>query len=98
MGSITIEQYPYIGGKGQPDAQVLTLKGMKRTLDATTSTTAESITLESWAAVIRVVCDVDHRISIDNNVADNGDYATVGTEARDYGVTGGDDFYYRSNA
>lgn len=98
MGTITIEEYDYVGGEGETNAPVPKLKGMKRTPDASTTTTAESITLQPQTSVIRVVADADHRISIDNNVADSGDYATVGTTALDFGVDGGDTLYYRSDA
>lgn len=99
MGTLTIEQYPYKGGLGERDAQVPTLKGMTRTVDTSTSTTAESITLEKSTSIIRVVAaSADHRISIGNNVADNGNYATVGTTQLDFGVDGGDTLYYRLDA
>ena len=98
MGTIVIEEYLYVGGEGETDAPIPYLKGMKRTVDATTTTAAESITLQANTSAIRVSADVDHRISIDNNVADSGDYATVGLTERDYGVDGGETLYYRSDA
>jgi hypothetical protein len=97
MGTITIEEYDYVGGEGEVDAPVPKLKGMKRTQDTGTSATAGSVTLDKNTSVIRVVGDVDHRVSIEDNVADAGNYATVGTTAVDFGVDGGDTLYYRTN-
>ena len=97
MGTITIEEYDYVGGEGENDAPVPKLKGIKRTQDVSTSTTAENITLQPQTSVIRVVADADHRIAITDTTAAT-DYATVGTTARDYGVDGGDTLYYRSDA
>lgn len=98
MGTLTIEEYEYVGGDKEKDAPVPFLESLTRTSDATTTTTAENITLQDNTSVISVVGDADHRISIDNNVADSGNYATVGTTRRDFGVKGGDTLYYRSDA
>lgn len=95
MGTITIEEYEYVGGEGETDAPVPKLKGMKRTQDASTTASVESHTLQKQTSVVRIVCDADHRVSItDTDCSD--DYATVGTTVRDYGVDGGDTIYYRT--
>lgn len=95
MGTITIEEYAYIGGEGEKTAPVPKLNAMTRTQDATTSATPESLRLQESTSVIRVVCDADHRISItDTTSATN--YATVGTTFVDFGVNGGDTIYYRT--
>lgn len=99
MGTIVIEEYAYVGGEGEMDAQVPHLKGMKRTEDSSTSSSSESITLDSNTSVIRVkAASEDHRISIGDNVDDSGDYATVGTDRLDFGVDGGSELYYRTDA
>jgi len=97
MGTITIEEYSHAGAAGDKEAQVPYLAGMKRTQDATTSTTAESITLQDSTKIIRVVGAEDHRISLAEDTTGTN-YATVGTNNIDYGVKGGETLYYRLDA
>tara|TARA_R110002020_G_scaffold341887_3_gene556452 strand:+ start:1514 stop:1807 length:294 start_codon:yes stop_codon:yes gene_type:complete len=97
MGTITIEEYNYVGGRDENDAPIPNLVAMTRTQDASTSTSPESLVLQPKTSAIRVVADADHRISITDATAATN-YATVGTTAIDYGVNGGDTLYYRADA
>ena len=97
MGTITIEEFQYVGGKGQMDQPVPYLKGMKRTSDASTSSSVENVVLQDDTSFVRVVGDADHRIAITDSAVST-DYATVGTTALEYGVDGGDTLYYRTDA
>jgi hypothetical protein len=66
MGTITIIEYKGIGGQDEGQAQVPQLQRLKRTVDATTSATPETITLEADTVAIRVVAEETHRVSIGN--------------------------------
>lgn len=101
MGTISIEQWANIGGSNSPSkAQIYdTLVG--KTDDATTSTTAESVTTSGSAGYISVYAVEAHRVSIGGNgTADAGKYVTIAAgERRDIGLyKGGDVVYYRSEA
>jgi hypothetical protein len=97
MGTITIEEYSHSGGAGDKEAPVAYLAGVTRTQDATTSTTAESITLQDSTKIIRVVGAEDHRLSLVEDTTGTN-YATVGTTAREFGVKPGATLYYRLDA
>ena len=98
MGTITFYEIKDIGAQGDGQAPIPKMARVKRTRDASTSTTAEYIDLDSDTTALRVVCDVTHRASVDNNVADAGNYWEVGTTEQDFGVNGGERIYYRLDA
>lgn len=101
MGTITIEQYTTAGGRGAVDgAPVVNLSTcIKTTVDSTTSTTPESITLHPDTNFIVVSAEEDHCVSLkDSTVEDKYGLIRAGRE-KDYAVNGADrTLYYRLNA
>lgn len=101
MGTIYIEEYAETGGSNHPNSMPVYKNLVNATKDATTSTTAESVTTNGSASLIRVYAVEDHRVCVGGNeTADAGDYTFVpaGTSI-DLGLhKGGDVVYYRSDA
>lgn len=101
MGTISIEQWINIGGSNTPNSAPIFRTLVGKTDDATTSTTAESITTNGAAGYISVYAEQAHRVSIGGNATGNGEkYVTVvAGERRDIGLhKGGDVVYYRTDA
>lgn len=99
MGTIVIEEYAGTGSRANRDAPVVDLNTcLATTVDATTSTTAESITLNSGTRVITVYGVEAHRVSVlsADGSAKYG-FVAAGTY-RDFGVAPGDTLYYKLNA
>jgi len=100
MGTIVFEQYTRAGSAAQTEAPIPKLdKSLIRTEDATTSTTAESITLNADTKIIRVYGVEKHRIALTS--ADTAaNFATIYAAATptEYGVNGGETIYYRLDA
>ena len=101
MGTITIEEYASIGGQGAVDGSpVANLSGcIKTTVDATTSTSAENITLDPNTRYVVISSVEKHRASVkDSSVTDRyGEIPANGT--RDYAVNETDKtLYYRLDA
>jgi hypothetical protein len=71
MGTIRIEEYASIGGQGAVDGSpVANLSGLIRTtVDATTSGTAETLTLHQDTRFIVVTAAEIHRISVKDATA-----------------------------
>lgn len=98
MGKITIVEYNTAGSEANRDINIADLQAAtKTTVDATTSSTAESITLTDYTRLIRVVCDEDHRISVLSSDCTEK-YDIVGTTKDDFGVRAGSTLYYRTDA
>lgn len=99
MGTIVIEEYARAGGAAQQDKPVYRLDTLlARTVDSTTSTTAESITLNQNTNFVRVYTEEIHRLSPG---ADNTASIYATTEAQkwtDFGVQGGEPIFYRTDA
>lgn len=99
MGTIRIEQYGALGSAANRDAPVVELGScLVTTVDATTSTTAENITLNDRTRAITVHAVEDHRVSV---VSSDGSarYAFVAAGTyRDFGVTPGAVLYYKADA
>ena len=101
MGTITITEFSDAGTGDNPEQPVPQLKSLKtRTQDATTSTTAENITLQANTSVVRVYAAELHRVSLGSNNTGNGEaYLDIqATTETDIGVKGGETFYYRADA
>lgn len=101
MGTIVIEEYQGIGTQDNSYAPVYRLeKLVKRTADATTSTTAESITLQAETTFARIYTAQIHRLGVTSASTDNsGTYIT--TEAGkwiDIAVKKGGSLFYRTDA
>lgn len=98
MGTIVIEEYGSVGSGANRDAPIANLQTMlATTVDATTSTSAESITLNLGTRVITVFAVEDHRVSV---LSSNGSikYGFVASGFyRDFGVDEGSVLYYRSD-
>ena len=99
MGTITIEQYSRAGSGANTDQPIANLTTLKATTkDATTSTTAESIALDSKTKVIRVLGVEAHRVVLGTDTTADT-YATVPAgQFQDYGVNGGEVLYYELDA
>lgn len=99
MGTIRIEEYGSVGSNANRDAPVPDLNTvLATTVDATTSTTAESITLNRDTRVVSVYAVEDHRI-VCNSDTTGTVYAFIAAgERRDFGVQPGDAFFYRTDA
>ena len=99
MGTIVIEEYAAVGGKGSRDAPVVNLNTcLATTSDATTSTTAESITLNSGTRFVSVYAVELHRVSVLSSDG-SAQYGLVpaGT-IRDFAVPEGSTLYYKADA
>ena len=99
MGTITIEEYSTAGSGKQRDLPVHDLDTLlTTTVDASTSTSSENITLNSGTSVINVYAVETHRVAITSDTTGTT-YATIpaGT-SRDLGVAAGETLYYRLDA
>jgi len=101
MGTIRIEEYHTVGGPGAVDGSpVANLStSLVTTVDATTSTSAESITLHPDTRYIIVTAPEAHRVSLkDSAVTDQYGFITAGS-GKDYAVNKADrTLYYRLDA
>jgi hypothetical protein len=100
MGTIVIEELTTLGGQGAIDgAPVPNLKSyLATTADASTSTSAENITLNANTRFIRVHGVENHRVAInDSTAAAAYGFVPAGT-TQDYAVKGGETLYYRLDA
>ena len=95
MGTLTIVEYNTLGTEARRDANIADLQSViKTTVDTSTSTSAESITLNDQTRLVRVIGDADHRISVlSSDCTDQ--YDIVGVVKDDFGVRPGSTFYYR---
>lgn len=101
MGTITIIEYSSVGGSGAFDGSPVEniSCALKTTVDATTSTSPESITLQPDTRYVVVKAVELHRVSVkDSTVADQ--YATIEEAGRsDFSVNKSDrTFYYKLDA
>lgn len=99
MGTIVIEQYGSLGSAANRDAPIADLKSLLDTnVDATTSTTAENITLNIGTRVVTIYAVEDHRVSVASSDASTR-YAFVAAGTyRDFGAEPGSILYYKANA
>ena len=99
MGTITIIEYNTLGTPARRDADIADLTAViKTTVDATTTTTAESIVLDEETRLVRIVGAEKHRVSTkDTLVTTEYDTVEAGTK-EDFGVRPGVTLYYRLDA
>lgn len=99
MGTIRIEQYGSVGSAANRDAPVPDLNTLLvTTKDATTSTSAESITLALGTRAICVYAVEDHRVCLTTDTSASL-YATIPAgQFRDFGVPQGAVLYYELDA
>lgn len=100
MGTIVIEEYANAGGPGSVDgAPVNNLDGViVTTVDATTSTSAENITLDMNTRFVSIYAVEDHRVSIKADTTGSAYGFIPATTIRDFAVKGGEALYFRTNA
>ena len=98
MGTITFEQMVRAGSGAQPEAPLPKLdSSIIKTVDATTSTTPETLVLSENTKIVSVYAVEAHRISVAADTTTN--YYTVNAlERRDFGVDGGETITYRADA
>lgn len=99
MGTIVIEEYGAAGTPKQSDTQMVNLKTLLvTTVDSTTSTTAESITLQEGTSLIAVSSVEDHRVALASDTTATKYAKTLAGNLRWFGVEGGSTLYYRADA
>jgi hypothetical protein len=100
MGTIVIEEHDRSGLNDNTYTPVYNLsKLLARTADATTSTTAESLALNTATSILRIYTDVAHRIGLSSASTNNGGvYFTTAAGWNDLAVTDGNTIYYRTDA
>ncbi len=101
MGTIRIEEYANIGGQGAVDGSPFSNLSacLKTTVDATTSTTAESITLNKDTKYVAVSAVEIHRVSVKSS--DGSDkYGVILANGKEiFAVNAGDrTLYYKADA
>jgi hypothetical protein len=98
MGTIVIEQYGAVGTSANRDAPVYDINTLfVTTVDATTSTTAESVTLSNDTRLVRVIPTEAHRVAVGTDTtASKYAFLPAGT-IYDTNVTPGSVFWYRSD-
>lgn len=96
MATITVIEYGSTGSNANRDTTIADLHtALKTTVDATTSTTPESIVLNKGTNFVAVIASADHRISTESsNCSDK--YDVIGTARTLLGVEKGATLYYRT--
>jgi hypothetical protein len=99
MGTIVIEEYVNVGSDANTDAPVFDLNSLRNTtVDATTSTTAESVTLNSKTRIVSIYAVEAHRVAIGADTTAT-EYAFIPAGlTREFGVPEGETLYYRADA
>lgn len=98
MGTITFYELQRSGSPAQNNSQVAKLDdSLKRTQDATTSSSIESITLQDTTTILGVLSVEEHRIGTDSSLTNYID-TDISGQINWYGVTPGDVIYYRTDA
>ena len=99
MGTIRIEEYSRAGtgaNTEQPVQKLDTIRAL--TLDATTSTSAENITLHPNTKLVRVRGAEQHRVALGSDTTATLYASAYASEWLDVGVDGGEVLYYRLDA
>jgi len=98
MGTITFEFFAGFGAPSEPALSVARLDSLiSREQDATTSTTAESVSVPSGAKQVTIRAVELHRVSTGDSAAATTYAEIPAGESRDFGIDGAEtDFiYYR---
>jgi hypothetical protein len=101
MGTITIVELNSVGGQGAVDGSpVINLSAViKTTVDSTTSTTAESITLDPDTRYVIITADSLHRLSVKTSDVTSRYITVSDAGAVDLAVNKSDrTLYYRTDA
>lgn len=98
MGTIVIEQYSAVGSWANRDTPIYDLSTLQATTaDATTSTSAETVTLGLSTKVISVYAVENHRVQIGANAGTTYAFIPAG-QTKDFGVVPGTVLNYRLDA
>lgn len=98
MGTIRIEEYAASGSQANRDLDMTDLKTLvTTTVDATTTTTAENITLDDNAKIVSIYAAEAHRVAVENTTGTTYAYIPA-TTWREFGVEPGGSLYYRLDA
>jgi hypothetical protein len=98
MGTIVIEQYNALGSAANRDAPIYDLQSLLvTTADATTSTTAETITLGINTRAVSIYALENHRVQIGADAGTTYAFIPAGS-VKDFGVTPGTVLQYRLDA
>jgi len=99
MGTIIIEEYSGTGSPADASAPIANLSTLEATtVDATTSTSAEGVTINRYTRLISVTAVEAHRVSVNTNTTGTK-YALINAgERRNFGINVGDVVYYRADA
>lgn len=99
MGTIYIEEYSEIGSAANADAPVQYLNSLLAlTKDATTSSTAESVTLNQHAKSVSIYAVEAHRVCMTSDTSADKYTIIPAGQIRDFGVKPGDTLYYELDA
>ena len=99
MGTIAIEEYQASGHKGNRTAPIMDLSTLlARTDDATTSTSAESVTLNDGTRFVSVYAVEKHRISLGTDTTGTNYAVILAGETKKFAVKEGQTLYYRADA
>jgi hypothetical protein len=99
MGTIFIEQYGDTGHTGKADAPIANLNTLLvSTKDATTSSSAENITLDAGTRLVSVYGLEAHRVCITSDTTASKYAYIPATTWRDFSVNAGETFYYELDA
>lgn len=99
MGTILIEEYGSVGSAANRDTQIEDLNTLLATTkDATTSASAEYVTLNSGTRVVTVVATEAHRVCMTSDTSASKYAIVQAAEKRSFGVKPGDKLYYELDA
>ena len=98
MGTIVIEQYGGLGSPSNRSAPIYDLSTLQATTaDATTSTSAETITLGIYTKTVSIYAVENHRVQIGANAGTTYAFIPAG-QTKDFGVEPGTVLQYRLDA
>ena len=99
MGTIIIEQYGSVGSDANRDAPIADLKTLYvTTVDATTSSSAESVVLGASTRFVTVYGVEAHRLCVGSDTTSTIYAYIPAGQLRDFGVKGGETLYYELDA
>lgn len=102
MGTIVITEFTTVGGAGAVDSAPVMHANtvLETTRDATTSTTAENITLNKNTRFVSIYAVEDHRVSTGTDkTGDSADFIFCpATQKTDLAIEPSTVLYYRSDA
>lgn len=99
MGTIVIEQYASVGTSKDSVAPLADLGSLKKkTIDATTSTSAESLVIDDLVTFVRIYATEKHRVCLGSDTTSSIYADCIAGEAMEFAVSSGVALYYRLDA